>query len=344
MSMRDPQLANLPAKVSVVESQIANSAFMRRLDVRSFTSSGNYTIPSDAKLIYIEMWSGGAGGNGGESDFDSTGGNGQGGGAGFFNKGIFPVYNAGSSVSVVVGAGGVGGGQSGNTGADGFSWALGGSGGGHSSFGTYLTVFAPNGGYQNGTYYPYTGWEHNFYIDVNSMLYNRQFAATRGGNGGIGYWNNTYATNGVTAGKVFSYGTSPISTFYTLNSPFPNSTAIASGAPGGAVDASSPIYYTQGGSGTAGLPGATTTVDGVNWYTRSGGGGGGGAGASTYWHVVNGGTPIQGAAIAGWGGNGGFPAGGGGGGGGAASTSLQIPFAGRGGNGGNGLVQIMVFG
>lgn len=342
-------IAALQAKVGVdgsavttsLDYKIENAALMRRLDVQSFTSSTSYTFPSDAKFVYIEMWSGGAGGNAGESDYASTANGGVGGFPGLFRKGMFPVLNAGSSVPVVVGSGGAGGVATLNgTGGDGNSWGTGGGAGGYSSFGTYLTVFGPNGGYRTGRYYPYSGWDDDYAISTSAPMYDRLHLPTGGGDGGNGLQNSTYATSGLTAPKVWPYGTNPVGNLYTLNSPYPHANHLQTGAAGG--QALSP--YDIGYSGGNGVSGGSVVVDGVNWRTYSGGGGGGGSGSSSYyWFVQFGGFGSD--TEAGSGGDGGFPAGGGGGGGGANEAEGNYrAIAGGGGDGGNGLVQIMVFG
>jgi hypothetical protein len=91
-----------------------------------FTSSGTFTVPTDCRLVFVEVW--GAGGSGRRV----ATGNGQAGGAGGYSAGWVDV-SAVSSVAVTVGAGGAG--VSG-AGVDG-------NAGGASSFGS--TVVA-NGG------------------------------------------------------------------------------------------------------------------------------------------------------------------------------------------------------
>lgn len=88
-----------------------------RVDV--FTASGTWTRPAGARLVIVQAWGGGAGGNGGgNADYG-----GYGGGGGGYAYGIYDATRdiLGATVSVTVGAGGLGGAANGGTGTSGGS-------------------------------------------------------------------------------------------------------------------------------------------------------------------------------------------------------------------------------
>ena len=95
-------------------------------NVEVFTSSGTWTKPSDGTMAYVELWGGGGGGG--------RAGNCGGGGGGAYRWGFIPLASLAATVSVTVGAGGVG-----RTGTNGP-----GTNGGSSEF---AALFAGGGGY-----------------------------------------------------------------------------------------------------------------------------------------------------------------------------------------------------
>jgi len=113
-------------------------------DVQEFTSSGTWTMPANAKIVYVEIWGGGGGGGSGRRDVNTSapgGGGGGGGAAGVFYQ--FRASELTATVSVTIGAGGAGGAAvtvnttDGNNGTD----------GGNSTFGSYLQGAGGFGGY-----------------------------------------------------------------------------------------------------------------------------------------------------------------------------------------------------
>lgn len=100
---------------------IPASVFGSATDYQEFTTSGTWTKPDGINFVYVEAIGGGAGGSGGQGLFG-------GGGGGFSNK-VLIADNVTSTVSVTIGAGGLGGTT---------TYTV--NGGGNSSFGTYLAA------------------------------------------------------------------------------------------------------------------------------------------------------------------------------------------------------------
>jgi hypothetical protein len=111
--------------------------------------SGNSTWikPSGCTFVYVEAWGAGGGGGNGPIISSSTqayaGGGGGGGGA--YSAALFNAASISSSVTVTIGAGGIGGSITSSSITTGGFGALGGFGG-NSSFGTYITGYGGGGG------------------------------------------------------------------------------------------------------------------------------------------------------------------------------------------------------
>ncbi len=288
-------------------------------NIQTFSSSGDYTVPTNALMVIVEGWGGGGGGGGG------TGGTtaavrsgGAGGGGGGYNSTIITASSlgtAGTVVKVTVGAGGTGG-NAGNG-------AVGGDGGagGTTCFSTttscagtmYFRVFGGGGGNGNGT------------------------AGNGGGGGGgslsVGTTNGTAATGG-TGGSPLGASAGAQNSGYGGAG---GATAAATGAAGGSSG------YGGGGGGSSSSTGAGNS--GAGGGSAQGGAAGGagatcaittctqrsgGAGGSVPNTSGGGGTAGTTAGQAGGNGAAGVGSGGDGGGGGANNA------AGTGGAGGTG--------
>lgn len=274
-----------------------------------------YSKPAGARLIRVQLWSGGGGGASGRKGADGTvrcaGG---GGGSGGYYDSIFDASVVSSPINVVVGGGGNG--ALAQTGSD--QSGTNGQGGSPSSFGTLVTLPGGNGG-SGGTL-------TNGFGGGGSINGNTGSGASATGAGGVqGIPGVSGATSTLASGSGASGGgisTGNTTTAGNTGGRF-NFLGLAGGSLGlaGATGATP----TSGGNGGAGASMASIPSNGTPIGAGGGGGGGSANGAG-----VSGGN----------GGNGGFP-GGGGGGGGAASNACVA--SGAGGTGGAGCAVITAY-
>jgi hypothetical protein len=109
------------------------------VNVQTFNASGTWTKPTingniAGRFARIQVWAGGGGAGRGPNNSSASGG-----GGGGYNEIVVPLSTLGATVTVTIGAGGVG-----RTGSTGFGTA-----GGQTSFGSHCTAYGGGGGAGN---------------------------------------------------------------------------------------------------------------------------------------------------------------------------------------------------
>lgn len=286
------------------------------LSLREFDASGNYTIPPSTKYLYIFARGGGGGGGSGRraaSAANAAGGGGGSGGAWILD--LFPVEvfgGVGTTLSIIIGAGGDGGAARTVDGTDGA------------------------GGSFGGTTQIYSLQRNSFPVVCGGGSIGGGGGAAAGGSAGGA--NNSYVFRNLLSVNAGSAGSTSTPTAITITNAFVNSPGgcggggytVASGAAAGggvtyATAAATGVFNPQLVKGASLNLGGAVRGNGVNILNRFGtffsphiSAGGGGGSATVGSGAGNGGAGFRG---------------GGGGGGGGAITGANSGAGGRGGNG-----------
>lgn len=233
------------------------------VQIDTFTSSGTWSKASGAKLIEVEMWSGGGGGGSGDRGAG-------GGGGGSYARHTFFASDLGGSESVQIGSGGAGGTGGSEDGAA----------GGSSSFGVHITLQGGKGGKSRAGDGGASGGDgaDAYYgpqlgpVDTTDSESERA-KSYDGGTGGVPL-GSTSATVG--GGGVFG-GAGGGGTTENRDPRAPGN-AMFGGAGGGSFgDGSNPPTTSGGISSIGGNGGDGADGVGSNGIVPAGGGGGGGA-------------------------------------------------------------------
>jgi hypothetical protein len=281
---------------------------------QTFNSSTNWTVPNTVNAIWIHLVGGGAGGGGKMNTGYNASGTGGSGGNGTF--GYTPVV-PGSTVGIIIGAGGTGGVPSAGL-VNSQS-----NDGGETFVNTSGTSFGAGGGvgqaYPNTTNANYADGFSGRYIGITrqQIVFGAKNASAR-----------QFVTAGLAEGVAFG-GLANRNNYNSGNAPgsLPNGNNSSYGGAAGGSGTPNGGNTPQGGNGGNQITYGFTGGAGAAFANINSGGGGGGAG------ITGNGNAGSGAI----GGNGG--AGGGGGGGGGAGQANNNTNA-RGGNGGAGAVRI----
>ncbi|MBF0309465.1 MAG: collagen-like protein [Magnetococcales bacterium] len=304
------------------------------IDIQEFATSGTWIKPAGAKLVELDLTSGGGGGGGG--GVAPAGTQIWGAAGGFPGMRLqfrnIPASSLPATVTVTIGAGGLGGAARSTDG----NGNLGGKGG-DTSFGSYTAFFAANAAEGSlTTRAPYTvtmtrTWGHYSTGALNDYMWDK-CAAFGGGGSSYTTTNNQPAMAGAVGpfspgGGAGATGIDAAGNVSTVSYHGGRGYAFEKGSAPTANTWGSNEFYGGGVSGWGGRGGTTASRDGGNGTTYGDGGGAGCPGNAG--GTSNGGN----------GGNGAFPGGGGGGGAPARSGATS----GKGGDGAPGFCRVITY-
>jgi hypothetical protein len=286
------------------------------IDVQTFTADGTWTKPDGARIVFVRVVGGGGGaGSGGVRALNNVNRGGGSGEGGFISERTYLASDLGSTESVVVGQGGLGGSAVGTAPSAG----NGGTNGGTSNFAGVLSAQggAAGGGGNGGAG---GGGGHS-----NNAVYD---ATTLGGMAGA----TSNATGPASpSGEAWEQAFSSLVSVYMgcggggAGGGITNVNVLVTGGDGSSAEFSCGVQNVD--ATYRGLGGLAPTKGG-NWGGTMGFGGGGGGGTAP--SLTDNG--VHGA-------DGGFPGGGGGGG----SAAVEGFISGFGGSGGNGVVVVLTY-